>query len=536
MAIVQISRITQRKGLAADLPQLSGAELGYAVDERRLFIGNGTLEEGAPIIGNTEILTEFSNIFGLQGTYTYRGEAGGYVVQTGPSAGAPVTQSLQDRLDSYAIVTDFGAVGDGITDDTVAIQRAMFQLYCRSTATNARRGLFFPAGTYLITETIVIPPYAYLYGEGPQSSVIKMDIQSDVSSLNAYVVRTGDSLLQTGAQIGNNGAVRPQQITVNNMGFESLQAIDICLVDCAESVAFNNCSFVGPITRTMLATGLQNNISGFTFNSAGSFITNDVTMHSCSFSQVTYGVRCNDATEAASIDSCNFNTLYEGVYLDTLNPAVGGPRGFKVTNSTFDSVFRRGIFISDDVSMCGSVHNSFFDVATGFTGTPTDPVISINALTNCSVADLFERTDAAVEGSGFPRIQNNNLGVISIDNGQVLSLGNYQLEAAVVSSILDNQTNTTLFVTDSGGSGTSITGQYRAFTVPYTFIRGSAYRTGVLTVVSNPSVTYSEDYTENSTTGLTFSVIQSGDTLTVRYSTTGTGTAGSLTYSIEHLA
>ena len=536
MAIVQISRITQRKGLAIDLPQLSGAELGYAVDERRLFIGNGTLEEGAPVIGNTEILTEFSNIFGLQGTYTYKGEAGGYVVQTGPSAGDPVSQSLQARLDSFAVITDFGAVGDGITDDTVAIQRAMFQMYCRSTAPNARRGLFFPAGVYLVSETIVVPPYAYLYGEGPDSTIIKMDLQSDVSSLNAYVVRTGDSLLQTGAQIGNNGAVRPQQITIANMGFQSLQAIDLALVDCAQGVSLQNCAFRGPITRTMLATGLQNNISGLTYNSAGSFVTNDITIHECEFSQTTYGIKCTDATEAVAIDSCNFNTLYEGIILDTLNPAVGGPNGFKITNSTFDSIYRRGIYISDDVSMCGSVHNSFFDVGTSFTGNPTDPVISINAVNNCSVADLFMRTDAEVEVSGFPRIQNNNLGIISIDNGAVLSLGNYQLEAAVVTNILDNQSNTTLFTTDSGGSGTAITGQYRAFTVNYTFIRGSAYRTGVLTVVSNPSITYSEDYTENAATGLTFDAIQSGDTVTVRYSTTGTGTAGSLTYNIEHLA
>jgi hypothetical protein len=34
------------------------------VDDRRLFIGNGTLEEGAPAVGNTEILTEYSDILG----------------------------------------------------------------------------------------------------------------------------------------------------------------------------------------------------------------------------------------------------------------------------------------------------------------------------------------------------------------------------------------------------------------------------------------------------------------------------------------
>ena len=131
MAIVQISRITARKGLQEDLPQpLAGAELGWAVDDRRLFIGNGALEEGAPVVGNTEILTEFSDILSFAGQYTYKGEAAGYTAQTGATPGSPITQSIQSRLDSYAVITDFGAVGDGSTDDTEAINRALYQLYC----------------------------------------------------------------------------------------------------------------------------------------------------------------------------------------------------------------------------------------------------------------------------------------------------------------------------------------------------------------------------------------------------------------------
>ena len=51
MAIVQISRITNRKGLTENLPQLAGAEFGWCIDSRRLFIGNGTLQAGAPVIG-----------------------------------------------------------------------------------------------------------------------------------------------------------------------------------------------------------------------------------------------------------------------------------------------------------------------------------------------------------------------------------------------------------------------------------------------------------------------------------------------------
>ena len=80
MAIVQISRITNRKGLSEDLPEpLAGAELGWCLDTRRLFIGNGDLAEGAPAVGNTEILTEYSDIFSFLGSYIYQGQAGGYV-------------------------------------------------------------------------------------------------------------------------------------------------------------------------------------------------------------------------------------------------------------------------------------------------------------------------------------------------------------------------------------------------------------------------------------------------------------------------
>lgn len=76
MAVIQISRIQHRRGLQADLPNLASAELGWSVDTRKLYIGNGTIEEGAPNLGKTEILTQYSvvdfevgftaNIFALQ--------------------------------------------------------------------------------------------------------------------------------------------------------------------------------------------------------------------------------------------------------------------------------------------------------------------------------------------------------------------------------------------------------------------------------------------------------------------------------------
>jgi hypothetical protein len=60
MAIVQISRIQLRRGLNQDLPTLASAEMAWSVDTRQLYIGNGTMLEGAPTEGITEILTEYS--------------------------------------------------------------------------------------------------------------------------------------------------------------------------------------------------------------------------------------------------------------------------------------------------------------------------------------------------------------------------------------------------------------------------------------------------------------------------------------------
>lgn len=60
MAVIQISKIQVRRGYQEDLPTLASGELGWSIDQRRLWIGNGTLSEGAPEIGNTELLTIYS--------------------------------------------------------------------------------------------------------------------------------------------------------------------------------------------------------------------------------------------------------------------------------------------------------------------------------------------------------------------------------------------------------------------------------------------------------------------------------------------
>jgi len=288
MAIVQISQITNRLGLNADLPQLAGAELGWSTDTRQLYIGNGTLAEGAPVIGNTEILTEFSDILNLGASYTYKGTAAGYTVQTGPTPGTPVTLSLQNWLDQFASVLDFGAKGDGLTDDTAAINRALNQLYCIQANPQIRRSLFFPAGVYIISGTINIPPYATLYGEGPDNSIIQM-VATGSAVGTTCVAQTADSLQQTGANIGNGGATPPTDITIANMAFQSLDdSMNIFLVDSTTNSQFQSVGFYSVGTTSTLTSSIAD--TSCVLLSSDMVTTTDVVFDGCRFSGTTYGV------------------------------------------------------------------------------------------------------------------------------------------------------------------------------------------------------------------------------------------------------
>ena len=137
MAVVQISRIQVRRGKEnADtgVPQLAGGEFAWAVDTQSLYIGNGAVSEGSPSVGNTKILTESDDLFSLTNSYQYA-KLKSYVT-TGSDLDRPIKRSLQNRLDDFVNVLSFGAAGDGTTDDTASIQRAIDQLFLNDATIN----------------------------------------------------------------------------------------------------------------------------------------------------------------------------------------------------------------------------------------------------------------------------------------------------------------------------------------------------------------------------------------------------------------
>jgi hypothetical protein len=93
-----------------------------------------------------------------------------------------------EKLEQTVSVLDFGAVGDGTTDDTVAINNAII-------AVNAAGGgtVFFPEGTYLVTDVgnnvaISLLSNVTLNGDGINATIIKLKNNGNAHVINATSV------------------------------------------------------------------------------------------------------------------------------------------------------------------------------------------------------------------------------------------------------------------------------------------------------------------------------------------------------------
>jgi len=542
MAIVQISRITHRSGLKENLPQLDGAELGWAVDAQELYIGNGTIDEGAPIIGNTRILTERDDLLSFATSYVYRGEEGGYTVETGPSANEEIQRSLQNKLDDFASVRDFGALGDGVTDDTAAINRALFELFCRDTDPRVRRALFFPAGVYRVTDTILIPPYARIIGEGGESSII--EYTSDDSSLAPAVARTCGNNQEIGVNI-STAEVTPRFIEIDSISFHTTDDISIFLADRVQHLEFTNVVFRGEKNNGDFG-GTISGQSGLTFDSGTGLNTTikDIIVDRCGFYNSNYGVRVFgsiEEVEKVTITNSEFDTLYSGVDLSPSNTdSQFWPEGFRIASNSFDRIYSRGInFFRTQYSV--SVGNVFFDVGNELNtnNNPTDavfPVIQISESNNVSWGDVFQRK----ENADAERVSISSAArIIASESGDRLRLGQLSQESTVDTGVPSDTSTVEVASIDV----TNID----FFELRYRMrIPNEGVKSGVLTITKDFSGTtpvYNDEYIESGNArGFYFIIEQQEtvvsstvtDTITVKFSTATSGSAGTFQHSLSY--
>jgi len=541
MPTVQISRIQHRRGKATDLPQLAAGELGWSVDDQKLYIGNGTVADGAPAVGNTEIMTAGSSSFTTSLSHTYKGYLGDSTpIVTGASG--DVSRTVQKRLDDYVSVKDFGAVGDDSTADGVAIQRALDELYIDtdttvSNDTRARRILFFPAGTYKIAASLTIPPFAHLVGEGPDKTIIK-------NSASAPALVTEDDDGQVYGNIGDSGATTPTQIQISNMTIRTTVAHGGLSIDNATKVFVNNVKFQG----TFVSGGTDaSNSKGVTVRSTTLLPCSYIVFDQCQFTGFARLVDMSFDVTNVRFTNCDFSTAYYGALIGaemdgSTNGLTKGPRDIQFSGSSWSTIGQQAILVAPATGADSgtgprnilSYGNWYAEtVANNFDGVNSIaevPVLQFDNDECTSTLDFFERTSQRDTNFGDSTDPSNT-------PPEVQGIG-IQRKAVKQITLADNTssaTDTGIYLPGFNDKGVRIT---------YKMNRGAKYRTGVFTIsAAGELCTHNDDYEETSDVGTTLSAITSdgdstagNDTIRVKFVTTSdSSTDVTMEYEVEIL-
>jgi hypothetical protein len=387
MAVVQISKIQVRRGKknVSGIPQLASGELGWAVDTQELFIGNGAVAEGAPAVGNTKILTENDSLIDFALEYQYRKNDNS--IQTGPSVSQPVRRTMQAKIDERVSIKDFGAIGDGQVDDTLAIQRAIDQLFnnpSNSSSISSRVTLFFEPGVYKIVQSLKIPSNSRIVGAGKDRTVIRQIETFPVVSLNKLPSIADPD-------------VRTTNVHIESLTLETTKTSDGLFLKDVQASSFRDLKLKGNwiITSPISSAGV--NIQ----SSSDITASRENVFDACEICQFGYGLLSEYNVHDNVFDKMVFRDLGKGinfgVSVSNSSAQEIGPHRNKITNSSFLDIKEHGVNILKGYGN-SSINNSFMNVGNDG-GAYTDavyPVLylieSINQVSNISFNDYIDRS------------------------------------------------------------------------------------------------------------------------------------------------
>jgi hypothetical protein len=415
MAVISISKIQVRRGQEnqTGLPQLDSGEFGWALDTQKLYIGNGSTDEGAPAVGNTEVITEhtLSNIFNIDTLYTYKGYLGNDTVITGPNGKGSTYRSVRSKIDEYVSIKDFGVVGNN-TDNTTQIQQAIDQIFLNSTDytdPQSRRRLYFPAGQYKINSSLLVPKYATLVGDGPDKTILI------ITTSSSTLMQTIDS-----TKLSNNGkfdpnytyitsAGRPEKIYIEGISFKYDTAEHIGVtstqpllqIDCSLDTQIENCKFSGYYTVGIDTS--DNNYAGIEVRGQGVITTKNLHINNCIFENTQIAIKSDYDVENVFINDSKFYNLNRGVAFGISLIEGRGPKNARITNNTFENIELQGIYVGKGINVEPTTHistnNSFYRVGNGSNtdGALDDnfnqtSIIYFGTDGNVSLEDKFNRT------------------------------------------------------------------------------------------------------------------------------------------------
>ncbi len=152
---------------------------------------------------------------------------------------------------AWVDVKEYGATGNGTTDDTTAIQNAI------NSISTAGGTVLFPIGTYLISSTLTVPNYVFLVGMSRYRSQLKASTAITMVSFPdrdsagiMMMLLTGNSTASVGIDIGaGSNSVHIRDVQVHNCSasggigiyFHGTSLANPCMLSHLDSFSISNC-------------------------------------------------------------------------------------------------------------------------------------------------------------------------------------------------------------------------------------------------------------------------------------------------------
>jgi hypothetical protein len=180
--------------------------------------------------------------------------------QTGTGA---VARSPNSKMGDIVSVKDFGAAGDGTTDDTTAVQAAV----------NTGRGIWFPNGTYKLTSVLTVSTAdTQMLGESWAAIIT----QSSASAVNTITV-SGSRVHISNLKIVGNGVHSGTTATMN--GIYVVGADDVTIDNCwVDNASLCGIQAGGAINRLTISNNkiTTTNTAASETNSADIYVGNQI--------------------------------------------------------------------------------------------------------------------------------------------------------------------------------------------------------------------------------------------------------------------
>ena len=253
---------------------------------------------------------------------TYKSDATGGVVRT-----------VHDKFSETVSVKDFGAVGDGVTDDTAAIQAAIDSV----TQANAQaqvQGLYFPHGEYLVSGSLNISATTFkAYSDGTariKPSVLTGATTYTIFNFTAceFVEIEGFSFYLFGSNAKAIGGRTWRQSRISDCYFIGGYGIDLSSGSDSWGNGIYNCRFNDCVTGLTLDVNGQSfhvekclffNSTTSDFEISGT-IASQVKFVSCVFENAgaNRAITCSVSTvEEIVFDNCQTERLFTSGNSDT---------------------------------------------------------------------------------------------------------------------------------------------------------------------------------------------------------------------------